>query len=280
MKRFAFLIFALSASITAFGHFANVHEPTRATAQEQPKSVDVRFPTVPVEVVPTPKPAPNAVMKLAMDEWYIIDADVPILLFDSPVGMVKVTKESGPLTLRGRFVGEVGVKTKKVKGKYIYQVEAAKTGAVELIVVPVGATDEASAIRKTLDVDAGEGPRPPPEPTDTAFPMDGKFRVLIIEETADRANNKYTPGQVAAIQGVPVRNYLEAKCNPGVGKKDFYIVDKDTDMTPAGVMWTRAMDFARKGPIPGIIVSNGKTEYRGELPKDDALPLLKKLGGE
>lgn len=283
MKRFAFLFVILaSAGFTVFGHVANMQEPTHARAQDTKKSPgEIRFPSAPIEVIPLPKPTPGAVLTLALDQLYVIDSDIPILLFDSPVGMVKWTKEAGPLKIRARFVGEEGIKTKTFAGKYIYSVEAKKTGAVELIVVPVGATEESAAIRRVLDVDAGEGPRPPPVPPGPdGEPILGKggLRVLILYETGKVLPIK----QHSIIHGKEVRDYLDAKCVPTVdgGKRGYYIVDQHTDFASESKVWHGGMARPR-ATVPWLVMSSDKGNYEGPLPADVStmMDLLRKFGG-
>lgn len=287
MKKFAFLIVALSIGFTAFGHFANVHEPTRATAQDQPKAAgDVRFPTVPVEVLPTPKPAPNAVMKLSLDQMYVIDADIAVMVFDSPRGLVKIAKQAGPLVVRSRFVDGKGVETRHYKGKQVYLVEAAATGKVELIVVPVGAVDETAAIRKTLDVDAGEGPRPPPEPKppqpDGTGPFGGAagLHVLVVYESGDKGADLMTRDQYNAVYGKKFRDYIEAKCARVDGTPQRRIWDKDIAFAGESKLWQDAMKRPRS-TVPWIAVGNGPAWHEGPLPKTETeiMELLKKYGG-
>lgn len=123
---------------------------------------DIRFPVAPV---PAPSPAPVADLStLSGEQLYVIDSDAPLIVLASPAGLVRVTEDTGPLKIRGRFVDGGGkVETRTFKGKHLFTVEAVGTGRVELLVVPVGATKEADVIRKTLDVDA-QNPIPPPKP--------------------------------------------------------------------------------------------------------------------
>lgn len=124
----------------------------------------IRLPVEPAKPAP-PAPMPGAVSKLPADSLYVIDSDVEVLVLASPQGVVSVSQDTGPLKIRGKFVdGTGGVETRTYKGKQVYVVEAAKTGRVELLVVPVGSKVPADVVRRTLDVEAGQGPIPPPLP--------------------------------------------------------------------------------------------------------------------
>lgn len=127
----------------------------------------VRFPEF---VVPLPKPSPvsaDTVPKLIPEFLYMIDSDVPLLIFASPQKLVTVTRDEGPLRVRGKFIdGDGKTTTRTFKGKYIFTIEAAGVGRCELIIVPEGAKKETEATRKVIDVDNGEKPPLPPEPVD------------------------------------------------------------------------------------------------------------------
>lgn len=156
--------------------------------------------------------------------------------------------------------------------------------------IAVSAVIDGKAVVRLAMVRAGKGPRPPPEPepdpkppvpTDTVFPSDGKVRVLIIEETADRS--KLSVGQKEAIFGVTVRNWLNANCSVGPDGKtrEYRIWDKDVDARSESAIWQKALARGKSLPTPSIIVSNGKgQEFIGSLPTDDALPLLRKVVGQ
>lgn len=149
----------------------------------------IRLPAV-QQAPPQPMPADAAIV-LTPDVLYVVEADVPCLTFLSPGGAVRFTKEAGPLTVRGKFVGGTGSETKKFAGKYVYLFEAVREGRDELIIVPVGATEEGAARRVTFQV--GKAPQPPPDvkPDDPALtPFQQKLKDAITSDAA-------TPNQVA-----------------------------------------------------------------------------------
>jgi hypothetical protein len=166
------------------------------------KFQDVAPPSPKVDPAPNPAPAPDpaAVSKLTPDLVYIaIQSDTPFLLFASPPGLVKVTKDTGPLKVRGKFSDGAGAyETRTVTAKYVAFVEAAGIGRVELIAVPVGADAESGATRKLLDVDDGTKPIPPPAPEPIPAPKpipptpkplpapigSGGFIVVVADDSA------------------------------------------------------------------------------------------------
>jgi len=126
----------------------------------------IRLPSGPVKPTP-PAPSPDAAQKLTADLLFVVEADIPVLVLTSPNGLVSVTEDAGPVRIRGRFVDDpTKVHTRTYKGKQVFVVEAAATGRVELLVVPAGAKSAADVVRRTIDVDAGQAPQPPPVPPD------------------------------------------------------------------------------------------------------------------
>lgn len=249
-----------------------------------PADGPIRVPVGPV--VPTPMPAPpgpDAAIRLAGDQLFVIDSDNPILVLASPKGVVRVTEEVGPIRMRGRFVDGVGTETRTFKGKAVFVVEALVSGRCEILVVPAGAK-ESQVIRRTLQVEAGEGPIPPPKPLppepkppepkpepkpvepDAPIPSPG-LRVLIVYESADLA--KLPAAQQAVIYGAKFREYLQANCVAGPDGKtrEWRMWDADVDTSAESRLWAAAMKRPRK-ELPHILISNGKTGFEGPLPKD------------
>lgn len=147
-------------------------------------------------------------------------------------------------------------------------------------------------------VNAGNGPRPPPEPPlpptpvpptpvpvpptpPAPIPQSG-FRVLVVYESAEI--NKLPASQVAALKSQNIRDYLDLRCVAGPdGKKDWRTWDKDTNVSGASPMWQDAFAKvkASSGAYPKILISNGVTGFIGPYPINgvDTLELLKKYGG-
>ncbi len=128
----------------------------------------------------------------------------------------------------------------------------------------------------------GPGPVPPgPTPGPTPIPDTG-FRVLMVYESAEKS--KYTAGQLAALDGQAVRDYLDTHCVKGPDGKtpERRIWDKDITREQAAAdskLWADALERTRGKPLPWLVISTGKTGYEGPLP-EDALALLKKYGGD
>lgn len=132
---------------------------------EPPKKGGLVFPeVVPTDTSPAPKPVPGAVAKLTGDMLYVVPSESPFLLFASPVDKVTITREAGPIKIRGRFLdGNGKTETRTYSAKHVAIIEASGTGRVELIAVPGGAVDEKEAVRLAIDVDV-QGSQPPPKP--------------------------------------------------------------------------------------------------------------------
>lgn len=255
------------------------------TGQPMPTPApDVVLPDVVVPLPPTPpKPPPGTPTQLGAEVFYVIQSNAPAIVLGSPDGLVSVLEETGPIRLRGRFVEDPGkVQTKTFAAKQVYIVEAFSKGRCELLVVPGGAKTAANVIRRTLDV-LGPGPAPvPPEPGPTppgpeppAPIPGGELRVLIVEESADRA--KLPAAQQAVLFSPRVRDYLNTNCAVGPDGKtpEWRILDKDTDLSGESAIWQAVMKRPRQS-LPWIVIGYGNTGYEGPLPAtvDEMLKLL------
>jgi hypothetical protein len=110
------------------------------------------------------------------------------------------------------------------------------------------------------------GPTPPgPTPSPAPIPADG-LRVMIIYDRNDLA--RYPAAQVAAMQSKKLWDYLSANCAKGPDgvTPEWRVWSKEVDATNESKLWRDA--FARKrGDMPWIIVSNGKTGFEGPCAK-------------
>ena len=235
----------------------------------------IRVPAGPVAPAPVaPAPDPAAALKLTPDLLYVIDSDVPCLVLASPAGLVSVTEEAGPVRVRGRFADAPNkVESRTFKGKAVFTVEAVGTGRVELLVVPVGAAKADQVVRRTVDVDAGQGPIPPPKPGPKPDPKPGPkdvplaadpagLRVLIVYDSLEK---DMLPGHREVIFGAKVRDWLDANA-----AKDGYRMWPSAslgDLAGAERHWRDAAARKRES-LPYCIISNGKTFYEGPLPAD------------
>lgn len=244
---------------------------------------------VPVPLPGTPTPLPS--------EWlYIVRSDAALIVLASPDGLLTVTSQAGPMTIRGKFVGGTGqTETKTFKEKHLYLVEAAATGRCELLIVPSGATAASQVVRRLIDANVGPlpppvppvPPTPPTPPTPPVPPVpptppapipEAGLRVLMVYETAE----SLTPTQQAIMQGQTVRDWLNAHCVKGPDGKtaEFRIWDKDINTAGASPLWQAAMKRPRT-KLPWLLISNpGKGGYEGELPAsvDEMIKLLNQYG--
>ena len=253
-------------------------------AQSQAKADDkspIRLPSI-TQPSPLPQPASGDVT-IPADCWYVVESDVELLVFTSPGGSIKVTRETGPLKLLGKFVGEEakGVQSKKYDAKHLVLITADKPGRDELLLVPVGAKSEAEAKRVFLRV--GTMPQPPPEPGPKPDPKPIKvdsFRVLFIIESG----NTPTAKQQSTIYGQAVRSWLDANTTTANGIKGWLVLDKDTSLdkyeSSLRKLWEAVQPQVKNVPCVAIEVNGTATlENLPESP-EAMLTLLKKYRGE
>jgi hypothetical protein len=134
----------------------------------------------------------GAVLNLTSDSLYVVSWKTDSALRVHPAGLVTVTKEAGPLRLRGKFVDSNGkIETRTYAGPCIYILEpvAGKVGRIELDLIPYGFKTDADIYSAAVDVNGGTGPQPPPkpepQPDPTPVPIAATW-VLVIEESAMR----------------------------------------------------------------------------------------------
>lgn len=160
------------------------------TFSYEPQAIkDVPWVKVP-EVVPPPlpSPVPGAVPKLGTEEWFVLDCYEPCFLLVSPPGVVSVSEDTGPIKLRGRFVGGSGkVETKTFVGKKVFTVEAVGTGRVELLVVKEGAKSPADVFRQLIDANVGPLPPPDPKPKPKPDPIPDKLGFVTLARDQGRS---------------------------------------------------------------------------------------------
>lgn len=242
-----------------------------------------------VQPIPSPMPippAPGTPLKLTPEVLFVVDSDIQVLVLTSPAGLVSVTEDVGPLRVRGRFVEDpTRTQTKTFSGKQVYTIEAVASGRCEVLIVPVGTIKASDVIRRTVDVEAGQGPQPPPDPKppepkpdDAPIKANG-LHVLIVFESG----SSLPAAQNSILYGKQTRDWLDANCvtGPDGRTKQYRIWDKDIDASGDSVLWAEAMKRPRKS-VPWVIVSNGKTGFEGPLPGtvDEFLKLVKQYGGK
>lgn len=113
---------------------------------------------------PPPPPTPGGATKLPAGVLYVIRSKSPLIVLCSPDGALKLTADAGPMKVMARFVDAPDrIESRTFAEKYLYFAEVGAGGLCELIVIPAGATDAKSIIRRLID--AGTAPQPPPGPT-------------------------------------------------------------------------------------------------------------------
>jgi len=165
---------------------------------------------------------------LTEEQWYIIQADTPLIVLSSPSGVVSVVAEVGPVRLRGKFAGGTGaVETRVFDMKHVYSISAVRPGTVELIVVPVGVDSESSILRRSLVV-SGTGPLPPPQPVPDVVPQPvpvprTDFKVLFL------TNEDMSKDQSDTVFSTEIRSWLKANVSKiGSGGDAFRSWDRTT----------------------------------------------------
>lgn len=153
----------------------------------------IRLPVVTGEPPPQPMPV-SSVLKLTSEVYYVVEADVPVMILASPDGIVNVGSDTGPLKLRGKFIdGKGKVETRTYKSKYVYYIDqnAGANGNVELFVFAIGEPDASKVQRVKLvvgDVQPIPPPVPAPVPTPTLTTFQTKLQSAIKADAAPAAS--------------------------------------------------------------------------------------------
>ena len=250
---------------------------------------------------PTPEPplitpvAPSTPLKLTIGELYVADAKYDSFLIASPPELVTITRKEAPITIHSKIVPGTGkLETRKFNGPAVFTVEAAGTGRCELLLIKAGAKGPADVEHRLLDVDSGEGPRPPPDPPkpppeppkpppEPPPPVVGPLKVLMIYDADPVKRKAYTPGQRAVLDSTKVLSYLNSHCAKGPDGKtpEWRVWADNANASADSVTWQSFLARPRKG-LPWLVVSNGSaTGYDGPLPGnvDEMLLLLQTYGG-
>jgi hypothetical protein len=240
---------------------------------------DIILPVVPV--APPLPPTPSAATTLTGELLYVIQSKTECVVRAHPANLVRIEKVAGPITVRGKFVDGTGkTETRKFAGPWVYFIEAAGTGRVELDIIPLGLKAEADIVSVAIDVDV-QGPIPPPKPKPEPDPKPdpkpdpaGPLRVIFVYESGALL----TESQQAVMFGEKVRTYLDAN------SKGWRRYDKDVDATNEKNPDLRELWAAAKGKVttvPCVIVASGSKAEILPIPSDPdaAVELLKKYAG-
>jgi len=226
----------------------------------------IRLPMTP-GVVPEPGPVAGAVDNLKPDSLYVVTADLPLIILQSPDGgLVKITSVPSPMNFFAKFADGTGQwESRTYSDKHIYVLSPVKSGTCELLLIPEGVQSAIEIVRQKLTV-SGQGPNPPPGPGPgpNPHPVAKNVSVAIVEDTMNRSPdtailmNQLVAWSEFADAGNDWRAY-DLKTGEAKGKQAI------TDLN---------------GPVPGIVVydkSNRKMIHRGDLPA--TFEDLKKLIG-
>jgi hypothetical protein len=117
--------------------------------------------------------------KLTGENLWVAESAKPFFVIPGVLDVVKIFKADGPLTIAGRFVDGTGeFELRQYKGPYVVIVQAAGKGKVDLLTFLEGGK-EADVVRKTVEVDSGKGPQPPPDPPTPPTPDDPLAKALF-----------------------------------------------------------------------------------------------------
>jgi len=135
---------------------------------------------LPVAPIVTP-PAPKVSEAVAGDQLWVVNGKTDAVVRDHPKGLVKITKENGPLRIRGKFAGGTQVETKTFPGPFVFIVEAVPgvSGKVDIDIIPLGFKAETEIISRTLSVNSGTDPPPIIPPVTPTDPLVALFQTAI-----------------------------------------------------------------------------------------------------
>ena len=97
-------------------------------------------------------PQPTAVDTVRLDEYYFIESDDPLIILDSPMGLVSTKPWQQGTVLHSRFAGGNGVEERVVQKPYGYTIRGMTTGKVEILLLKVGAADQSDIRRIPLTI--------------------------------------------------------------------------------------------------------------------------------
>lgn len=235
---------------------------------------------IPEEDHPAPAPKPHRgpvpVNSLSEDTWYVVESQVQLIVLHSPAGHVAVQPEEGPVKVRGRFADGTGkTETRTFGSKYLYFVNAVKAGSIELLIVPIGVSEESEVIRQPLTV-MGLQPIPPPKPEPSPKPDPGPMPepAPVVDQVAiavvhDAKN--IAPGTSILLNSlVNWSEYVDAGNTWRI-----YDVADTTDRAK------KAIADAKDLPLPAMVVCDQKTgKVLRSFPMPDSFESLRRILSE
>lgn len=251
-------------------------------ADEKP----IRLPMTP-GIVPAPGPVAGAVDTLRPDTLYVVTADIPLIILQSPDGgLVTVTAVASPMNFFAKFADGTGkFESRTYEDKHIYVLSPEKAGTCELLLIPQGVESAEQIVRQKLTV-SGLGPQPPPDPDPDPGPDPGpnpkpeSFRVIWIRESGATL----PAAQTAIPSAKVIRDYLNAKATKDDGQPGWREYDPDQTTVNEPVVFQELWKAikAKQWNVPCVAIEvNGKVTVL-PFPSDtaDALATLKRYGGE
>jgi hypothetical protein len=138
---------------------------------------------VPISPPPqTQPPQPTQVDTFRLDEFYFIESDDPLIILDSPVGLITTKSWQQGTVIYSRFAGGTAAEERTVARKYGYTIRAVAIGKVEVILLKAGATDATTMKRLPLTVTpVPDAPIIRPEPNKPLDEMGKAFRFYEVE---------------------------------------------------------------------------------------------------
>lgn len=275
MMRFAFLLLSGCCVVAQAG------------SQSQPDAIDIIGPKFLQPSVPCPDPLTVPVPTITADTVAVWKSKTPMLAFQAPDGLLKITRDKGPLRYNAVFADGKGIRETRnyAADEYLVFVEPLKSGQTELILVPHGATNESQAVRQPLVV-SGTGPQPPPgpvppdpDPPEPKPPEPVKsFRVIFVKESG----STLPPGQTSIPGAKVIRDYLNAKTTKENGVPDWreYDIDQNTANEHSGMKALWAAVKPKIETVPCLIAERNGTATIIPYPSnvDEAMAILKKYG--
>lgn len=219
-------------------------------------------------------------VKLTADNWHVIECknDSIVLVSRVGAGRVKITPETGPMKMRGRFADGTGdIETKQLEGPFLFIVTAEASGPCELIIIEKGFKDESTQMARRL-VEVALNPIPPPGPVPPGpaptpgvnpLPSD-KLRVLMTYDTADTLTAK----QNGILRSTLVHAAIE------LGGGEWRTWSASADAGNEKQWWKDAHARGKTKKQPHVIISSPKGFYEGFPDSVDAFIVeVKRLGG-
>lgn len=263
MMRFALLLFSGCCAVSQAG------------VQLQPEAIEITLPHIDAAPAPCPDPLDQPTPTISPDTILVVKSNVPLIALQSPTGLLKITTETGPLRIRGKFAdGDGKIETRNYSAKYLVFIDAEKPGQTELLLVPHGVTKESDIVRQLLIV-SGEGPRPPPGPGPGPEPKPEPQPVVVknVRISVITDADQITVEQAVVLNALVGWNALQDAGN------EYRLYDAKTE-EPDGKKAIEQLN----GPLPGIVYTDkasGKVLKYGPIPAtfDDLKTIVKELTG-